>query len=165
MQENNWKTEEPSSDYNIQKESTLHSVFHLRSGTMQIFVKIWLERFFGFDVEPNDTFINVKARFKTKKAFHLATKVISFPLTLVCSERKELSEKKGKIHVEKRQRLSKFYLWWYRKNSLPILGKTVQICLESGCFFVHFRFLFVWSSFSVSFNKSGFFFFVEEHHF
>merc|ERR1711970_1075882 len=49
------------SDYNIQKESTLHMVLRLRGG-MQIFVKTLTGKTITLDVESSDTIENVKAK-------------------------------------------------------------------------------------------------------
>jgi len=66
------------SDYNIQKESTLHLVLRLRGG-MQIFVKTLTGKTITLEVEPSDTIENVKAKIQV----YLFTKYIIIKCTVL----------------------------------------------------------------------------------
>jgi ubiquitin C len=68
------------SDYNIQKESTLHLVLRLRGG-MQIFVKTLTGKTITLEVEPSDTIENVKAKIQLSEKI----KIQKFRMIVQCT--------------------------------------------------------------------------------
>ena len=70
------------SDYNIQKESTLHLVLRLR-GDMQIFVATLTGKIITHEVEPNDTVEHVKVKIQTKTGIPLHLQCLEFKGSLL----------------------------------------------------------------------------------
>ena len=66
------------SNYNIQKESTLHLLLRLRGG-MQIFVKTLTSKSMTLEVEPSDSIENVKTKIQVKEGTHQTSRAWSLP--------------------------------------------------------------------------------------
>nr|CDS20819.1 polyubiquitin [Echinococcus granulosus] len=71
------------SDYNIQKESTLHLVLRLRGG-MQIFVKTLTGKTITLEVEPSDSIENTAVPFPTTTFRRSRLCILCFDCVVVC---------------------------------------------------------------------------------
>ena len=78
------------SDYNIQKESTLHLVLRLRGG-MEFYCKTLTCKTISLQMEPSESIYNVKQKIQEKEGFSADKQILVFG-SKVLEDRRSLSD-------------------------------------------------------------------------